>query len=368
MKKVLFTATVDSHILHFHLPYLEYFKNNNYEVHVATNTDKPILYCDKKHKIDINRSPYSLKNVKAIFQLKKIINAEKYDIIHCHTPMGSVVTRFSSMKTRKKNKTRIIYTAHGFHFYKGAPLKNWLLFYPIEKLLANYTDDIITINKEDYELAKEKFNTNVHYVHGVGLNKNKFDIVMKKSEKTRLKKSLGLKDTDFIISYVARLDKNKNQKFLIDVMDKILKKNKNIHLLFIGNDELNGYYQRIVKNKKIQDNIHFLGYRSDIPKLLRITDLAVSSSKREGLPVNIMEAMYCKVPIVALKNRGIDDLIIGDNRRKLLVSNEEEMVEKIDCLISNNIKTIDYSNINSYLIDNVLQEVQKIYDIENDLK
>lgn len=364
MKKVLFTATVDSHILHFHLPYLKYFKNNNYEVHVATNTDTPILYCDKKYKIDIDRSPYNFCNIKAIFQLRKIINEEKYDIIHCHTPMGGVVTRFSSIKTRKNNKTRVIYTAHGFHFYKGAPLKNWLLFYPIEKFLANYTDDIVTINKEDYELANKKFNANIHYVHGVGLNKNKFDIPMKKNDKNLLKKSLGLNNTDFIISYVARLDKNKNQEFLIDVMDKLLKNNKNIHLLFIGNDELNGYYQKIVKNKKIQNNIHFLGYRSDIPKLLRITDLVVSSSKREGLPVNIMEAMYCKVPIVALKNRGIDDLIIGSNKKNLLVSNKEEMIEKIDYLISNNIKFIDYSNINNYFIDNVLQEYQKIYDIE----
>lgn len=127
MKKVLFTATVDSHILHFHIPYLKLFKENGYEVHVATNGDEKIPYCDVKHKISFERSPIKLNNLKAIKQLKKVIDKEKFDIIHCHTPMGSVVTRLAAKKARK-NGTRVIYTAHGFHFYKGASLFNWLFF------------------------------------------------------------------------------------------------------------------------------------------------------------------------------------------------------------------------------------------------
>ena len=130
MKKVLFTATVDSHILHFHIPYLKLFKENGYEVHVATNGDEKIPYCDVKHKISFERNPIKLNNLKAIKQLKKVIDKEKFDIIHCHTPMGSVVTRLAAKKARK-NGTRVIYTAHGFHFYKGSPLLNWLIFYPI---------------------------------------------------------------------------------------------------------------------------------------------------------------------------------------------------------------------------------------------
>ena len=127
MKKVLFTATVDSHILHFHIPYLKLFKENGYEVHVATNGDEKIPYCDVKHKISFERNPIKLNNLKAIKQLKKVIDKEKFDIIHCHTPMGSVVTRLAAKKARK-NGTRVIYTAHGFNFYKGAPLLNRLVF------------------------------------------------------------------------------------------------------------------------------------------------------------------------------------------------------------------------------------------------
>ena len=179
----MFTATVDSHILHFHLPYLKLFKDQGYEVHVATNGTEEIPYCDKKHTISFERSPYKINNLKAIKQLKQIIDKENYEIIHTHTPMGSVVTRLAAKGARKKG-TRVIYTAHGFHFYKGAPLINWLLFYPVEKYLSKYTDTLITINDEDYQLAKKKFKkTNVEYVPGVGIDPNKFDIKMPNDEK-----------------------------------------------------------------------------------------------------------------------------------------------------------------------------------------
>ena len=224
MKKVLFTATVDSHILHFHIPYLKLFKENGYEVHVATNGDEKIPYCDVKHKISFERNPIKLNNLKAIKQLKKVIDKEKFDIIHCHTPMGSVVTRLAAKKARK-NGTRVIYTAHGFHFYKGAPLLNWLLFYPIEKYLSKYTDDLITINKEDYELAKRKFHArNTYYIPGVGVDPNKFNINLTSEEKHKLRESLGLKDDDFVIIYVAELIKRKNQTMAIEAIKDLVKK------------------------------------------------------------------------------------------------------------------------------------------------
>ena len=196
MKKVLFTATVDSHILQFHLPFLKLFKDNGYEVHVATNGNEEIPYCDVKHVIPFERSPYKISNLKAIKELKNVINEEKYDIIHTHTPMGSVVTRLAAKKARKRYHTRVIYTAHGFHFYKGAPLLNWLVYYPVEKYLSKYTDTLILINEEDYNLAKKKFNkrcNNIEYVPGVGIDEKKFDFIMNNDEKNELRKSLGIK-------------------------------------------------------------------------------------------------------------------------------------------------------------------------------
>lgn len=371
-KKVLFTATVDSHILQFHLPYLKYFKENGYEVHVTTNGKEEIPYCDVKHIICFERKPFRINNLKAIKELKKIINKEKYEIIHTHTPMGSVITRIASKKTRKENKTRVIYTAHGFHFYKGAPILNWIIYYPIEKYLLKYTDTLITINEEDYNFAKNKFSKrckDIKYVQGVGIDKNKFNFNISEEEKINLRQKLGLKKEDFVIIYVARLDKNKNQKLIINIMKKLLTNKKNIHLLLVGEDEINGAYQKKAKN--LLKNIHFLGFRKDIPYLMKISDLAISCSFREGLPVNIMEAMVSKVPIVASNCRGNRDLIKdGVNGYLVPLNNSKDFAEKINTLYENKKLREEFREnnekyIEKYKLDNVLELMKKIYKLNN---
>ena len=366
MKKVLFTATVDSHIELFHIPFLKFFKEQGYEVHVATNGDDKIPYCDKKIKIPFERSPFKLNNLRAIKELRKIINNEKYDIIHTHTPMGSVVTRLAAKKARKKG-TRVIYTAHGLHFFKGAPLINWLIFYPVEKYLSRYTDTLILINKEDYELVKNKFKCkNVEYVPGVGIDENKFNFKMTNKEKKELRESLGLKTDDFVMIYPAELNKNKNQLLLIRTMANLVKSNNNIHLLLPGKDSYNSYYHNLVKEKQLDNNIHFLGFRKDIPKLLTISDIAVASSKREGLPVNIMEAMYVGLPIVATDCRGQRDLV-KNNINGYLISQDDEkkfaycINELLKKDIYDRFRNNNQEEIKNYLLDNILKEMKSIY-------
>ena len=333
MKKVLFVATVASHIESFHLPYLKLFKDNGFKTYVVANWNiedkEKIDYVDEFISIPIQRTPYSIKNLKAIKQLKKIINENNFEIIHCHTPVGGVLTRIAAKKARKKG-TRVIYTAHGFHFYKGAPLTNWLIFYPVEKYLSKYTDCLITINQEDYELAKRKFKKckQIELVHGVGIDERKFDFEMPEGEKINLRETLGLRKSDFVLTCVARLDKNKNQIFLIQCMKKLVKKKNNIHLLLVGRDELNGKYQKMVNKLNLKNNVHFLGNRSDVPQLLKISDVVVSASKREGLPVNIIEAFVSGVPVVALECRGMKDLIV-DGENGYIVYNEEKFIDTI---------------------------------------
>ena len=367
MKKVLYVATVDIHIKTFHLPYLKLLHDNGYEVHVATNGDEQFPYCDVKHQICVERNPFRLNNIKAIQQLKKIIDNEKFDLIHCHTPMGSVVCRLAARNARKKYSTRVIYTAHGFHFYKGAPKLNWLLFYPIEKWLAKYTDTLITINTEDYELATKKFKKckKIECIPGVGIDVEKFNFKMTKKEKTELRKSLGLKDNDFLLVFPARLDKNKNQGFLINVMKKLVKNHPNIHLLLPGNDELNGYYQNMTKEKNLEDNIHFLGYRQDIPQLMKISDIAVSSSLREGLPVNIIEALACKLPVVAVNCRGLKDLIVFGKNGFFVSDNDEKLFADIieDLYLSTLKIEQDSFNVDRYTIEDVVVKMKDIYDL-----
>ncbi len=310
-KKVLFVATVDLHIELFHLPFLKMFKDNGYEVHVATNTNKKITYCDKKICLPIKRSPLKiLSNIRAVKNLKRIIKNEKYDVIHCHTPMGSVVARLAA-KSARKSGTRVIYTVHGFHFYKGAPLYYWLMFYPIERYLSKYTDTLITINNEDYERAKRKFGKrcgDIRYVSGVGVDLKKFENKMNNKEKNELRKKIGLKTKDKVLICVGRLDKNKNQGFLIKMMSELLKKDNNYRLLIVGTDENGGKYQRLAKDCSVEKEVFFLGFRKDVLDLMQISDVVVSASKREGLPVNLIEAVMMGVPIVAMDCRGCRDI------------------------------------------------------------
>lgn len=361
--KVLFCATVDSHIISFHLPYLKYFKDKGYEVHVATNTDLKIPYCDVKHKISFERSPFKINNIKAIFELKKVINHHNFNLIHCHTPMGSVITRITSRKKRKEG-TKVIYTAHGFHFYKGSPLHFWLLFYNIEKYLSKYTDAIITMNKEDYTIAKNNFKkTSVYFIEGVGIDEDHFNFDISDEEKKDLRESLGLTEDDFIMIYPAELSKRKNQIWLIKTIDKIIKENNNIHLLLPGNDILNGKCQKITKKLNLQNNIHFLGHRKDISKLLKISDIAISSSRQEGLPMNIIEAIYSKMPVVATDCRGNRDLIKNHiNGYLVRQGDRKDFCEKIMAIYQNGfvIKDDDYQK--KYGINKILNEVSQIYD------
>lgn len=353
MKKVLFTATVDSHILHFHIPYLKMFKENGYEVHVATSEDGEIPYCDVKHKVSFERSPIKINNLKAIKQLKKIISEEKFDIIHCHTPMGGVVTRLAA-RTARKNGTRVIYTAHGFHFYKGAPLLNWLVYYPIEKFLSRYTDTLLTINQEDYDIAKKKFHAKeIKLVHGVGVDKSRFDYTMAPEEKKAYRESVGVGENDFVIIQVGELNENKNQLMSIEAVRKLVHEKPDTKLLLVGTGKLKDFYKRKIEEYSLNNNIFELGYRKDIPQLLKISNLCISTSKREGLPVNIIEAQMSGLPVVATDCRGNRDLVCKENL--VGIDDVNALAEKI---INHNSSAC---NVEEYELGKVKEEMEKIY-------
>ena len=156
---------------------MQYFRSIGWTVDYASAGEETVMDCDHQFHFPLARSPFDLKNIEAIREMKEFLDANQYDIIHCHTPMGGVMARLASKKLRSMGRTKIIYTAHGFHFYKGAPLLNWLLYYPVEKLLAKFTDVLITINQEDYDRAQKRFKDaceNQHLVNGVGVDLSKF--------------------------------------------------------------------------------------------------------------------------------------------------------------------------------------------------
>jgi glycosyltransferase EpsD len=309
-KKVLFSATVDSHILNFHIPYLKYFKDQGYEVHVATNGTEKIPYCDVKHTVSFERSPFKFNNLKAIRQLKKIIDIEKFEIIHTHTPMGSVITRLAARSSRKKIGTIVFYTAHGFHFYTGAPIQNWIIYYPVEKILAHITDVLVTINEEDYVRAQKKLRAkSTIKINGVGVDLKRFRPVKDQKEKDQLRREYGFDKDDLILICVAELNGNKNQGFLIKAMREVLKINPKAKLLLCGIGDYEERYRKLIIELDLEDNVLLMGYRKDIHKLMRMSDIGVSASIREGFGLSIVEELASGIPVAISKNRGHIEII-----------------------------------------------------------
>ncbi|GGE30448.1 putative glycosyltransferase EpsD [Pullulanibacillus camelliae] len=308
-KKVLFCATVDYHFVKFHLPYLKWFKEEGWEVHVAASGGLELPYVDEKFSLPIVRSPFRQSNLQAYRELKAIMKQHHYSIIHCHTPMGGVLTRLAARKERKLG-AHVLYTAHGFHFYKGAPLLHWLIYYPIEWLLSRYTDCLITINSEDYLLARtHPFRSKtVEYVPGVGVDLERFQPISEQT-KQHLRAALGYKPGDFLLFYAAEFNKNKNQQLIIKALSLLKTDVPHARLLLAGEGSLREWCMEQAKVYGIAHKVEFLGYREHIEDYLKICDLAVASSFREGLPVNVMEAMACGLPLLASKNRGHNELI-----------------------------------------------------------
>ena len=315
MKKVLFVATVvKTHIMEFHIPFLKMFKENGWETYVAARNDYEnpddckIPYCDHFFDVKFERNPLKIQNLRAYRELKNIIHSEEFDIIHCHTPVGGLLTRLAARNARN-HKTKVFYTAHGFHFYKGAPLINWLVYYPVEKLLSKYTDVLITINKEDYNIAKDFNSKDIYYVPGVGVDLEKFNLDYVDGDKKR--KELGLKTDDFVILSVGELIPRKNHEVVIRALSVLQKDNSSEHIEYVicGRGVYEENLRSLARELKVESKVHFLGYRNDIPEICKCSDLFVFMSHQEGLPVALMEAMACGLPVICSDIRGNTDLI-----------------------------------------------------------
>ena len=369
MKKVLVVATVVKlHIMVFHIPYLEWLKKNGYEVHVAArndydNKDECIIpFCDRFHDLPFERSPIRKNNLQVYKDLKNIIDTEQYEIIHCHTPMGGAIGRLAARSARKKG-TKVIYTAHGFHFFKGAPLVNWLAYYPAERWLARYTDVLITINTEDYEIAK-KFKVNrIEYVPGVGIDTDKFkNIEVNRTEK---RESLGVSEDDFMIISVGELNKNKNHQVIIRAIAKL--RNEKIKYVLCGQGPLETELRELAKELDVENQVKFLGFRKDVPDLMKVADLFAFPSYREGLSLSLMEAMASGLPVVCSEIRGNTDLI-EDGKGGYLVEPSDvegfakyikELIE--DSRLKSELGGFNLEKIEHYSIENVLCEMEEIY-------
>lgn len=373
MKKVLLVATVQSHIAQFHRPLAEVLHQHGYEVHVAANDNLYLKnglsldFVDKVYNLPFNRSPKSLDNIKAYKQLKVIIDSNNYDAVHCNTPMGGFVARLAARDARRKG-TKVIYTAHGFHFYKGAPLLNWMIYYPVERFFSRMTDILITITREDYSIAKEKFHCHVEHMHGVGVNGERY-FKVSDEEKIALRRNMGYSETQKLILCIGELNINKNQTMAIDAMHQIIKQYPDALLVLAGNGPREAFLRNYIREKGLENNVKMIGYVTNLQDYQHIIDVQVCCSKREGLPLNVVESMLSGNPVIASINRGHRELIENGRTGFLVAVNDsEEMAEKVLLMLSNNEEKafIEDSALNyaqQYTFENVQRELEYIYGL-----
>ena len=342
--------------------------NDGHSVEIATNCEQPIpeiynaLGC-KVHDIPFSRSPFSKNNLKAYKMLKQLVETEHYDIVHTHTPNASMIARLACRKVRKQG-TRVFYTAHGFHFFKGAPLKNWLMYYPIERFCARLTDVLITINKEDYALAQKKMPAKkVCYVPGVGIDLSKIQNI--ECDRNEVRKSMGVPEDCVLLLSIGELNVNKNHQVVVKALAKL--NNKNVHYAVAGLGDQKENLLCLAKELGVENQFHLLGYRTDALKLYRAADIFVFPSFREGLSVSMMEAMASGCPIVCSKIRGNVDLVEDEKGGYLFKPSDGNLLScHIQSLIDNPLRMVDMGDANiqevkNFGLESVLNKMKDVY-------
>jgi glycosyltransferase EpsD len=368
-RKVLFVANIHKHFSAFHIPYINWLKSQGFEVHVAANDGSTrISEADKQFDISINRNPFSIRNIIALKDLKNILKKEKYCLVHCHTAMGSVIARLAAKKFRINNNLIVIYTVHGFHFYKDSPRIYWELYYKMEKYLSRFTDAIITINEEDYQIVKSnQFKNQYSFkTSGVGINTNKFNgLDFSDLASVRLRNKYS--DEVFLIIYIAEFIPRKNHRFIIESIP-ILKENlENFKFIFAGRGVLKNEIENLAMENGVTSYIDFLGFRKDIGELIWMSNIGVSVSNQEGLPMNVAEEMYASKPVIATQIRGHVDLIDhGKDGFLFRKHDKKSFVAHIKYLYENPDKRLqigEEAKIKSkkFELENCLSEMQSIY-------
>ena len=355
MKKVLIVCTTDSMIWNFLTPHIDYLKRKGFQVECAcSRTGFYFAELENRgyilHEIQFERNPFRIQNIKAFFKLRKLIKSGDFDIIHCHEPVGGAMGRLAGYSCGKS----IIYFAHGFHFFKGAPKIN-TLYYFFELFLSYFTDILLTINKEDY-IASKKFYAKENYlIHGIGIDTSKF---IKKANRSYLKTEFNLSlDNNYILS-VGELIPRKNHVCIIKAMSSLP---NNIHYLIVGDGSFKEDLLKEVKKRELEGRVHFLGFRKDISSICNAVDMFVFPSLQEGLSVALMEAMAVGLPVVVSNIRGNIDLIDEEKGGYLVdVSDSDEYAKKIKELFEDPSKMIAFGQYN--------QEKIKLFDIKNVLK
>ncbi|WP_434798693.1 glycosyltransferase family 4 protein [Terrisporobacter vanillatitrophus] len=370
MKKILYVTTVSRTINAFLIPHIEKLIDEGYKVDCACAIDLKVderILSKGSNIFDIpfSRNPLHPKNIKAFRELRKIQEKNNYDIVHVHTPVASVYGRLLKIKFPK---LKTIYTVHGFHFFEGASWINWVIYYPIERLMSRFTDVAITINSEDYKKAQHIGIKEVHNTNGVGLDLGYYNQSLYDKQKCREK--FGLRQDDFVIVMIAEVNKNKNHEQMINAVEQLVKQEKSVKVLCAGDGPLLNFIEEEIERRNLSEVIQMLGFRTDINEIISCADVGLLMSYREGLPRNIMELMAFGKPVIGTNIRGIRDLIdegkngylveFGDYMQtyyalNTLMSDEELLGEMSECA---------FDRVKKYSVENVVGELLEVYGDE----
>lgn len=305
--KILFVSHV-ANFQKFNKPYMLWFKDQGWTVDYASANDEVIENADNFYNIDFRRNPLNPKNIKALQQMIKLLKNNKYDIVHCHTPVGGMITRIAALFSKK---TKVIYTAHGFHFFKGAPLLNNLVYKTAERFLAHFTDVLITINKEDY-CAAQKFHLRKGgkncYLKGVGVDTSRYANAT--PDKEKICSELGISSSCFIVLTVGEFIKRKNYHTSISAFAKADIPDSVYLICGKGRDE--ALIKQLCRDYGIENKVIFMGYCKNIEEIVKISDVFMLLSWQEGLPLAVLEAMSGGLPIIGSDIRGTNELVTNN--------------------------------------------------------
>lgn len=380
MKRALVYASVASMIQQFNMDNIRLLIDSGYQVDVACNMKQGSTITIEKiesmkqelemmgvkiYHIPIPRKITAVGEIIESFNFtRKLINEREYALIHCHSPIGGMICRLANRCSNRYRNSKVIYTAHGFHFFKGAPKRNWLLFYPVELACAYFTDILITINQEDYALAQKKFkHTKVVYVPGVGVDTKKFRSNLPK--KNNLRQSLEIDNNDILLVSVGELSTRKNHEVVIRALAQI--ENNSLKYVICGLGSLQDYLEKLVSDLQIESQVFFLGYRSDIADILNISNIYVFPSLQEGLPVALMEAMACGKAVVCSSIRGNTDLIDEKGGALFDPENSDSCMRAIKDLLNRDLTEMGKYNrkkVEGFSREKVEDCMRKIYKLE----
>ena len=373
MPKLLIITTIQRTLRDFLLPYGDHFRSLGWQVDAMANVRDPYPvaeeHFDHFYAVDWGRNPLDPRNFGHTPRfIRELVEREKYDIVHVHTPVAAFVTRFALRKLRAAGTVKVVYTAHGFHFFKGnSPLKNFV-FLNLEKLAGRWTDHLIVMNREDFSAAQTHRIVppeHLTLMPGIGVDLSKYSAASVTAEQiAAVRRELGLAPEDKYILMVAEFIPRKRHQDAIEAL--ALTAEPQLHLVFAGSGPTMDEMRKLTASKRVQSRCHFAGHRNDIPVLLKGASAMLLPSQQEGLPRSIMEAMVMGIPVIGTNIRGTQDLLENGCGTLFDVGDTKELAQVLTELSASNPKFAVFAlqaekKVQNYNLVELLQLHENLY-------